>query len=350
MSTTITPADLLDLATSTLKKFDRLKFSMIATELQSYEIMSGVMKRKGMVERFDGGKSIQRTVMTRHSGAARMTGLHRENTVVQSDVLQEIDIPWRQSDTHFVWERRELLMNKGESKITSLLEVRRKDGLVSLAELMEEEGWSSPVDDDDEDHVMGIPHWVVKSDDQGFNGLNPDGFPDGAGGIDSDDHANWANYTDSYDELSRTDGVKKMKRAHRQTRWKSPLPGDREAAAETRKNLRIYVNDDTYGDLDLRAEEQNDKLGNDIASMEGDFVFKGHPIIWVPKLDDDEDDPIYMIDWDCFKIAILVGDYLAEHDPEHIPNRQNSIRVIIDISWNMFTDNRRRHSVLKRAA
>ena len=42
-----------------------------------------------------------------------------------------------------------------------------------------------------------------------------------------------------------------------------------------------YVNEDTMSSLEDLGEAQNENLGRDIASMDGQIIFRRVPIIWV---------------------------------------------------------------------
>src|SRR5690606_3042281 len=106
-----------------------------------------------------------------------------------------------------------------------------------------------PADSDDKLAPFGIPYWVVKDSTAGFNGGNPSGFSSGAGGLDSSRHTRWANYTDSYTNVTKADLIKKMRTAYRKIRFKSPMnvPDYRRGRGD---QYRIYVNEETISDFE----------------------------------------------------------------------------------------------------
>src|SRR3990172_8119856 len=128
---TLADSDIGDLVKGTLNELGRMHFNQIATTLQNYECM-GRLLRDDKIS-FDDGKAIQRTIMVDHSGAAKQVGMYETDVVNVGDVLVIMDIPWRHTTTNYAYERREILMNRGGSRIVDLLKVRRADSMISLA-------------------------------------------------------------------------------------------------------------------------------------------------------------------------------------------------------------------------
>ena len=113
------------------------------------------------------------------------------------------------------------------------------------------------------------------------------------------------------------------------------------------------------------GEAQNENLGRDLASVEAgagadigsvdmQLVFRRHPIIWVPQLDDTSvytaaTNPVYAIDHSTFYPVVLKGDYLREGDAEKVPNQHNVFRVFVDLSYNYMCIDRRRNALFATA-
>ena len=333
-----------DLATTTLGELGPPRFSQIAQDLQNYECMGKILKKDKV--QFDGGKQIERRIMHTTSGAARMVGLHETDNVNIADTLATLTVPWRHTTTFMAWERREILENKGKAKIVSLMESKRADMMISLADLMEDEFWSKPDDSNDKLELFGVPYWIVKNSSTGFNGGDPSGFTSGAGGLDTATYPNWKNYTAQYAAVTKADLIKKMRTAYRKIQFKSPV-NINDLSLGNGANYRIYVNESLMADLEDLGEAQNENLGRDIASIDGGTItFRKNPIIWVPKLDEDTENPIYMIDWNKFRPFVLDGDYLRETDPEKAANQHNTWVVYVDLTWNVLCIDRRRQAVL----
>ncbi len=334
--------DIVDLATGTLKELGRLKFNQIATRIQSYEVMSRILK-KDKVE-FDGGTAIQRNIMVDHSGAAQNVGLYEEDAVNVADVLAQMNAPWRHTTTHYAWERREMLINRGEAKIVDLMKLRRADAMISLAERMETDFWSKPVDSTDKITPFGVKYWLVTNASTGFNGGDPSGFSAGAGGMDVATYPRWKNYTGQFVDVSEDDLLSLMRTGFRKIQFKCPIdiPDYREGNGQ---RFRIYTNNDNVDEFGKLARTNNENLGRDLAEYDGDATFKRLAINWVPQLDADTTNPLYMIDWETFYPVVLKGDYLRETDPEKAANMHNVFVVFVDLTWNIMCDNRRCNAV-----
>lgn len=347
---TLQAEDILDITRTTLRDLGRAKFTQIATRRPRYEVFDRIMKKE-RVQWFDDGFGIQWDVMVDHSGAAEMTGLFHVSAPNIGNVMQQATVPWRQAQTYYGWEHREVLYNRGPSRIVDLIKVRRGDGMISLIELLEDEFWQKPVDSTDKLHMFGVPYWVVKNATEGFNGGNPAGFAAGAGNISSLVYTRWANWTNSYAQVSKTDLILKMRSAALETDFKAPIDIE-DFRTGTGQNNRIYTNRSVWLALNSQAEDQNDRLGPDIASMDGETVFQKRPIVYVPKLNEDAQNPVYMLNWSYMGFAILRGDYLRESKPAVVSEgtQHNTYIVWIDLSGNPICRDRRRQAVLHYVA
>jgi hypothetical protein len=330
---------LLDLSKSTLDELGPPKFVQVAQKIQDYEAVERLL-RKDRVQ-FDSGKAVSRRLMVTQSGNARHVGLYAKDTVIVGDVLAEINLPWKHTMAYYAWERREILMNRGKSKIVGLMDSRRADGMLGLIELMEEACWTKPDDSDDTDPPFGLPYWIVKNASTGFNGGNPAGFSSGPGGLVND---NFKNYTFQYAAMTKADAIKKMRTGYRKIGFKSPrnIPDYRRGRGN---RYRLYVNEETISTMEEVGEAQNENLGRDLAPMDDTMAFKRNPIVWVPYLDVDTTNPIYMIDMSTFFPIFLSGDWLRETEPKFVYDSHNCLVVFIDLTWQLMCLNRRANAV-----
>jgi len=347
--------DIADLVTGTLQELGRMKFNQIATDLQNYEVMGRIMKKQKV--QFDSGIGIRRTILVEKGSSARNVGLYETDQVDVEDGLQTISVDWRHTTCNWAYERREMLMNKGPEKIVDLIKVRRAMSMIDLADHMETSWWSAPTSSSDKTEIWGIPYWIVQSDSEGFNGGNNSVYTDGPGGLSASTYSGWKNYTAEYASVSKDDLIRKMRKAVRQTNFKSPvdIPDYRKGRGQ---QFRIYVTDTTIGLLEELGEAQNENLGRDLASMDGSITFRRNPIVWVPYLDtavspsdgSTVNDPIYMINYAWFCPVFLRGDYLRESSPRPAPNQHNVFHVHVDLTWNVLCTCRREQAVLTTGA
>jgi hypothetical protein len=339
----VTPENVRDLVAATLRDLGRLHFQQVAQTIQHYEVFSKWFKEDKV--QIDSGIGIQRTLMTSLSRRASHVGLFEETQISIPDLMRQLQIPWRFAQTHWAWEYREILMNRGQALIFNVIKPRRADAMISLAEELEEKAWSAPTVD--QTHLpYGIPYWVVKNNTEGFNGGLPTDHTTVAG-INLDQNPTFKNYTNSYSVVSKSDLIPKMRTAKRKTKFISPVTVD-DYTNGPGEQYRIYVNEQTMTELENVGESQNENLGRDLAYAFNNLVFRNHPIIWIPQLDSDTDNPIYGIDHSKFYPVVLEGDFLRESEPMQDPRQHNVYQVFVDLTYNYLCVDRRSQWVIKR--
>ena len=315
-----------DLIAVTQRDLGKMKWTEIATDLQDYVALPNIL-RKNKVG-FQSGYGLQWQVMVKHSGAAKMTGLYAVDDVNVADVMVNATLNWRHATTNYAIERREIAMNRNPARIVELVKIRRADAMISLAVTMEENFWTLPTVDSAEAH--GVPYWVVTNASEGFNGGHPTGYSDVAG-ISRTTYPRWKNYTANYTNVSKTDIVRKWRKAATKTKFMSPTPIP---TYNTGDRYGFYTNYDVIGALEEVLEGQNDNLGNDIASKDGRLQFRGTKVTWVPYLDDDSTDPVFGINWGVFRPVFLQGEYLNESRPSKASNQHTVLQSHVDLTFN----------------
>lgn len=344
----LTDEDILDLTKSVLKDLGRGKFEQIAQELQYYEAASRLLSDERMT--FDGGTGMQWTVMHDTGDNARMTSLFETDAVNVQDHLTQAEAPWRYLESSYAWEKRVMFANNSPEKIVDLLKVHRASAMIAQAELFENQFWSTPASSADKKSIWGIFYWLQANATEGFNGGNPSGFSDGAGGIDSTQFERWRNWTAQYTSVSKADLIKKMRRAWRKIGFKNVVstPG----FARSGDRFRIYVNETTLSDLEDLGEAQNENIGRDLAAYDDAMVFRGTPIVWVPKLDENatHTDPVVMVNWAHYSVCVRSGEYNRETGPMMSQTQHNVMKVFMDTTVNTRCTNRRQHALITKAA
>jgi hypothetical protein len=262
------------------------------------------------------------------------------------DLLSSINIPWRHAQTAWAFERRETLMNRGQSLIVKVIEPRRVGAMINMAEVLEAKAWTCP-DVSNETDPYGLPYYVVTNAATGFNGGAPSGHTTVAG-LNPTTFPKWRNYTSTYSAMTKADAIKKLRTAHRKIHWKSPVKIE-ELRGGNGDRYRIYTDEATVSEFEEIGESQNDNLGKDIASIDGvTLTFRRHPIVWVPYLDVNPAavNPVYLIDHSTFYPVVLAGDYLRETSPEKKADMHNTFVTFVDLSYNYFCIDRRRNAVM----
>ena len=353
--------DIADFVSSTLADLGPLRFQQIAQTLQSYPVLGKWLKKNKMT--FDSGNGIQRNLMGKLSGQASHVGLLDTDTYAIPDLMSQLNVPWKHAQTKwgFIYQT-DILMNSGRSAVYKVIEPRRQDALISLAEELEAKAWSAP-NVADTTHPYGLPFWIVDNATTGFNGGLP-GDHTTVAGINLTDNPTFKNYTGRYTNVTKGDLITKMRTGFRKIGWQSPVSHQDYRNGNGQK-MQLYTNETTVNSLETVGESQNENLGRDLASVEAgagkdvgtvdmQLVFRRHPIFWVPQLDDTAvftaaTNPIYCVDHSTFYPVVLKGDYLREGDAKEVPGQHNVYRVFIDLSYNYLCVDRRRNAIFATA-
>lgn len=334
--------DVTDLVNGTLRELGRMKFTNIATRFQRYEALPRLWKRDKV--QFDSGYGIRRSLMLDHSSAARNVGLFSTDDYGVQNVTSYAETPWRHTTVNYSWDLHEFDMNAGKEKIFDLVKVRRTDALIALTERAEADFWSKPTDSTDTVKPFGIDYWLVRDTTSagGFDGGAPSGFSAGAGNLV---HTRWRNWTAGYTSVSKADLLRKLRQAMYDIDWESPvdLPDYRTGRGQS---YRMYVNRATILTLAELGESQNENLGRDLAPMDGAVAFWRTPIRYIPKLNDDSANPVYLVNTDTFYPVFMRGWYLKETKPTISRTQHNVLSVHLDCTYNYLCVDRRRNAVL----
>ncbi len=340
----LTVEDIQDLVLSTLEELGRGRWTDMTSDLQDHIAMRRILNERAV--RMQGGKHVQFNAQVRTGQAAKNVGLAATDDVNVVDVLTQGQVPWRHSTTNYAWDRREFNMNNPSAKqIVDLIQVRRNSAWIDLAELMERNFWGKPSDSSDKLTPMGIDYWLVRNTTEGFNGGDPAGFSDGAADLPVSEYPRWQNWTAQYEDVSKTDLVRKMRKAARFCRFRAPVP---HPDYNTGDNYGYYTNYNVVGTMEELLEAQNDSLGNDVASKDGQAMFRRRPVEWVPFLEDDEGDPVYGINWGVFHPFFLSGEYLREDPPQKNPFAHTVVEVHVDLTYNFICRDRRRQFIIAK--
>jgi hypothetical protein len=354
MPTGVYPESIVDLANMTLRKLGRMRFTQAQQTLQRYHVFQHWF-RKGKVKFEDNGLGIRRNIMDRTADVARHSGILDQDTITINDHLTFYNVPWVHADTHWGFAVQETFMNAGESMIVNVIEPRRINAMERLAKIIEDRAWAAPTVAQKYTLPAGIPFWVVKNSTEGFTGAYPQDFTD-LFGIDLAQSTGFKNYSNTYTAVTKSNLIARMKVGHRKMQWTAVRPN--KDYRTTRQNYEIFTDGDTNDSLETLAEAQNESLGDDLAPMQTDqggdpslrmvdhqVTFRRHPIYWIPKLDEDTQNPVYMIDQSAFKPAALKQDYLRETPPDKVPGQHNAVVVWVDLSYNFLCEDRRTQAV-----
>ena len=345
-------SDIADLITTTQKDLGRMKWTDISYSLQEHVALPMILQKEKVS--YQSGQGLQWNVQTATSGAAKDTGLYAVDQVNVTDVMQTATAPWRHMTTNYALERREIAMNRTPAQIVDLVKIRRHDAMSSLATHMEERFWSQPTANET-DRLYGIPYWITRDSPTavgGFLGGDPTYTAEGvgAGGLTSqgvNGFPNWQNWSASYTNVTSVDLIRAWRKASTFTNFKAPSPY---AQYEGPSNYGYYTNYSVIGPLEEVLEAQNENLGNDLASKDGQVMFRRTPVQWVPQLEGATGNPVYGINWSSLRPAFLAGEYLREEGPAKASNQHTVFLTHVDMTMNLLCYNRRSNFLLSSGA
>ena len=296
---------------------------------------------------FNGGLDWRFDIMTDHNHSARMTGLFENDGATIVDSMVHGQVGPRFIDAHYVYDVREPEFQRGGLEIVNLIKTRYEAMKLSYLELLERALWAAPADATDTRTIYGIPFWITKSTTMGFNGVDPAGFATGRAGISSNTVSRWKNWTAGYDNVSKEDLIRTMRKAVRATNFRSPLSMNEPTF---KSGNGIYTTDSVIGTMEEILEAQNMNLGNDLASKDNKTMFKSTPVTYVPLLDVDATNPIYLIDWKYMGLGMMAGWSERVTKPQQVPNKHTVRAVYLDSGVNMVcTDLRRQAVIVKKS-
>jgi hypothetical protein len=325
------------------KLIQRGAFVDMQTDLQDHVAVREMWQGRKKV--FEGGENWEYEVQMDHNHSARAVGLYEQDGSSLHDTMVKGEIPPRHVNAHYLFDLREKAFQRGGTAIVDLIKTKYVAMMVSFYEYLEEILWSKPTDSTDLKTPYGLTYWVVKNATEGFNGADPSGFAAGRGGILSSTYTRYKNYTGTYAGaagISKTDLLRKMRRAHRKTKFRSPVS---HATPNINMGNGVYTNDTVIGIMEEILEDQNMNLGNDLASKDGKTLFKGTPVTYAPYLDNDTQNPVYMLDWKHLGIGVMAGWENNLGAPYMVPGKHLVRRVDLDATLNMVGTEIRRQSV-----
>ncbi len=332
--------DLVDITKATLRHLGRGKMQQIAQTITDFEVMSKLMTKERVT--FDSGYGIQKTLLHKIGGNGKHVGLFAQDSSNIIDVLTQMQVPWVHYTNNWSWEVREVLMNRGKSRIVNIIKARENAKMLDDFETLEDAFFDAP-DANDATLPFGLQYWVVKNSSTGFNGGAATGFTK-VGNVDLTLTPAFKNYTVAYTNVTKEDLIAKLRTMARKINFKSPVSID-DFRRGRGARYRIYLNETTISAMELLAEAQNDRLGNDLASMDGQTTFKRNALNYIPKLDDDTSNPFYFNDMSVFYPTVLSGDFFRKTVSSKTGGQHNVITVHTDLTYNFTCVDRRRLGV-----
>lgn len=348
-------------------------FTNLLSDLNEYAIVKRIMPKHKKV--FEGGLdwTFMAAIASNNTGngTAKFTGLFEDDAFNRVNVLVQGKVSPRFLTANYVYDKREPVLNSGEASKSKLLAI--VNFVKAQMELMYQSAFDmlettfagvGPTYADDKKTPHGLAFYIQKQSntdavshpDGAFDGKDPS-LPASAASatptacprcnIATTTYARWANWAAQYAAVSKDDLVKKMRIAAHKTNFKSPLSLTDPTLSTGRE---ILTNLAVLQELETILEAQNMNLGNDVASKDGKTLFKGASVEYVPALDADTQDPIYMIDWKTLVFGTVAGWDKKVSAPKEDNAQHNTMKGFLDMACEMVCTNLRNQAVLCKAA
>lgn len=327
-----------DLVSATLRDLGKPNVTEIATDTQDHVAWNELLKTNRV--EMQSGIGVQWNVMVNHAQSARHVGLGGRDEIDIVDTMTQATADWRGTTVNWAFLGPEIDMNAEPSRIVDLVQQREAAAMIALAEKVESAFWGAPVASDDETTPWGVKTWMPKNATEGFNSGMPSGYT--TLGLSTTAYPRWKAWSFQYGDITPDDFIAKMSKAATFTKFKSPvkLPtfGDT-------YQMGYYTNYQVYGPLEQQLRAQNNDLGKDIATYDGEVMFRRVPLRWVPKLEADTTGPIYGINWTDFKTIYLRNWWLRRTRVPVYPGQHTMNATFLDAIYQWIMRSRRRSFV-----
>lgn len=340
---TLTSEDIADLTLGTLADLGENKWTDLTSDLQEHIAANELINENKF--KIDSGKKIEFSAMIGNNASARWVGLNEPDNVGFGDNMKRPSVDWRHITCNMAIEERLVTMNASPRKIYDYVKEQKAGAMVAWIEKFEEAFWSKPTDDTDEVLPFGVKYWIVTNSyttTPAIAGGNPTGFTSGCAGLSSSTYTRWKNGNVQYVAVTKVDLMRKLRKLAKLCNFKPPVAMP---TYDRGKGYGYYTTLDNQSAMEELAENQNDRLGTDLASMDGKVLFRRSPVEWAPFLDADTSAPFYGIHWGSFEVNYLAGEWMHQTGPKQAPGEHRTQHTHWDSSLNFVCKNRRRNFV-----
>lgn len=355
----LTPELIADLVNATRNAHVDEDLVDLMSSIQDHVLVRTLVTKH--MEEGDGGTKTEFSIITDENGSAQDAPMFYQRNPNIVDVTKRGQVSYSRQAANYTLEQSEVPLNGREAKIKifSIRAARRGPALLSLHNKIETAGWSKPADSTVANAFLGVKSWIVKNvsgtsaaaQNGGFNGGDPSGFSSGIGGISSTVVPQYANWAHQYSAVTPDDLGMKLTRMRFMTNFRSSVAPKVPGLSTHEPKRGYYMNPETAFAMERYLRLQNDNIGKDWMFAEGEGMIGKTPIVPVPQLAADTENPIYQIDWSWMRFIRQPGMGWLDENAHPLSDRPTTI--VSDIMtpwWQLICINRRAQGVLSTAA
>ena len=345
--------DMTDLANATLAKYGKNMMTDAMSTLQRYTGYESLMKKKKII--VDSGLTYKYTLIHTPDSNARAIHPFAVNNTDQVDGTVQGTIEFKFIESSCTFDVKQISVNDGPQRIFNFLAKNEFQMWQGYVDLMEQYFWDGPSSSSDTKVPYGLfKYWLDYSgySSGGFEGGNHANFSSGPGGIDCSTYTRYKHWVDNYTNVSDEDLIRKMREAYVKTDFRGiPNKPVKDYSSGTGHQFGIYTNYDVLAPFEELIDSKNENLGKDLARWDGQVMFRGTPVEYVPYLEENKatSDPVVGLDWNDYKCVVLKGQD-QRMTPYYQSGNQNDVRHrFLTSGVNFVMQDRRKHFLIAKS-
>lgn len=330
-----------DAVVASLPDLDVGRVITVCQEFQEVPLVDMVL-REGRIAT-SSGYGVNRNFNTDADDDFEFKSFTENDTVVIQNHLKRMFVPYVHGRLTWGWYYQELKSNMGRKKIVDLLKPREDAKLIKMWERMEKVILSMPPTADAVgDLPLGLPYWVTSSATRGFAGGASSPHTTKGGLTPSSNLQFLYNRTGTVKSISRNSMLAQMEEAYLDCKWRTPIT-PKQQSGPAGQRYRWICGKTAYLGFTRMARQQNNDLGNELFSKEGQVTFKGAPFILVYAMDSGYGwpsltTPVAGIDFNSFYPVAMDGDFMRRTGPHQKEGNPDASYMRISTSMNFIME------------
>ncbi len=339
----LTLEQLADLVELTVRDYVKTDYVSLLTDIQDHPAAKALLKKSRMDRQGQAEGIFWKLRMRTAASYRHVTPTTPDAATITNDFVG-MTAPWRKFEVGYAFLEEEIDFNMGPNQIVNLVKAREAGCDFDFIEGLERDFWNFPAATDTL-AFYSLPYWCVKNATTGFNGGIPSGYST-VGGLSPTTYPRLNNYTAQYTNITLDDMISKARDMADLTLFKPPITGVPDLGQIDEPAKAYYTTLSVRKQFADVADSRNDRLGPDVAEMDGKVMFRNAEIQWVPALDADTTGPFYQIPWDVFKMIVKTGWWQKRTVLKPYPGQRNQVAVFKDSYANFVCFNKRALGVI----